>query len=153
MATHIWTLVCEQALVDRFSNNLTIINVVEQFSITLERIGEAPAEEVTPTVPCTFTVVTMWHRSDPSVEEESSVRVRLVSPSGKLVTKEQELRLELKGERTRARHIANYRGVPISENGDYKVQAQRLEKSGRWKTEATVLIPVQIKIDEPSKQN
>lgn len=146
MAKHVWTLVCEQALVDRFTNNITIVNVVEQLSIGVERIGEAPEGEVLPTIPYNFTVVSLWHRSDNSVEEEQTVRVRIVSPSGKLVAPEQELQVELKGERLRARHLATYRGVPIGENGDYKVQAQSLQKPGRWKTEDTVVIPVQISV-------
>lgn len=145
MAKHQWSMICEKALIDRFTNNLTIVDVVEEVNLTIQRTSKSE-EAGPPLVPVDFAVVSLWHRSEPSLAEEGKARVRLLSPSGKLLTKESELPIELTGDKLRARNILNCRGVPIRESGEYQVQIQQLQKNGRWKTENVIPIAVKLNI-------
>jgi len=93
-----------------------------------------------------FKVVSLWHRADPSVEEEGKARIRFLSPSGKALTRDSELRIELTSGKLRARNILNCSGIPIRETGEHQVQIQQLQKKGRWKTDAIVPIIVTLNI-------
>lgn len=146
MAKHQWSIVCDQAIVDRFTNNLTIVNIIEQVSLTIQRTGKASEATSSPVVLVDFKVVSLWHRSEPSVEEDGKARIRLLSPSGKPLAPDSELRIELTGDKLRTRNILNCRGIPIRETGEHQVQIQQLQKNGRWKTDATIPIIVTINI-------
>lgn len=150
MAKHQWTIVCQQAIVDRFSNNLTIIGVVEQVNIELQKLKEATDARKHPVVPTSFSLVSMWHRSDPAKEERSSSRLSIKNPKGKILFATQEQEIDLTGDKLRARNIFNFRGFPLEDSGSYHVYVQTSLASGKWKTVATIEIPVRINIVEAS---
>lgn len=145
MAKHQWSVICNKALVDRFTNNLSIVDVVEEVNFTIQRTSKA--EEATlPVVSVDFTVVSLWHRSEFATAEEGKARIRLLSPSGKPLAQDSELAIELTGDKLRTRNILNCRGVPLRESGEHRVQVQQLQKNGRWKTETVIPIPVRLTI-------
>ena len=150
MAKHQWTIVCQQAIVDRFTNNLTIVGVVEQVNIELQKLKEATEVRKQPVVPTSFSLVSMWHRSDTAKEERSSGRLSIKNPKGKTLFATQQQEIDLTGDKLRARNIFNFRGFPLEESGSYRVYVQTLLAPGKWKTVATIEIPVRISVLEGS---
>jgi len=87
MIDHVWTVVCSRAVVDRFSNNVSLQNVLEQFSIRDE-------PEPGGLIPIPFEVMTLWTRSDFEMPAQGSQRLTLFSPSGDII-KEHEFAVDL----------------------------------------------------------
>ena len=135
---HVWTVVCERSLIDKDSNNLSLINVIEQIQIgSLEEIPEGAPP---PTGGGRIEVVTMWSRSNLETPETTNTRTIFYSPTGdELVRNEPYIDLtEFK--RLRARWL--YIGLPpYSGDGQYTFVVQQ-EVDGEWRTEAEV--PLEI---------
>jgi hypothetical protein len=72
MAKHIWSIVCRQAIVDRFTNSLSLIDAMEGFEIAIQPIattGKAIAAHVVTGVD--FVVVSHWMRTKSDEPEDA----------------------------------------------------------------------------------
>src|SRR5687768_16274240 len=85
---HVWSVLCSKSTVDRETNNVSLIEVLEQLEITatVTRIGSsgqaAPPIPTIPGAPFTGELVTLWARTDPAQPARGIARVRLLSPQG-----------------------------------------------------------------------
>ena len=70
-----WTIVCEHAVVDRFTNNLSLLQVVDQISV-----GGVP--ESNTQMPLPFDAMTLWERDDLESPETGQTRTVIVDPNG-----------------------------------------------------------------------
>ncbi len=124
---HIWTVLCQKSIIDQESNNISMIDVVEQLSVMTEKTGEKPSQTsddlalgATPAViPFRLEVVTLWTRDSIDLAESQLSRMKIVSPSGKeLFSAERSVDLT-KHVRSRGRQISI--GFPFlaSEEGVY----------------------------------
>ncbi len=71
MARARWTVVCERAVVDRESNNVSLINQIEQAQVTI--LSASPAPELPVGLP--HTIVHFSARSERSVGEQVEARI------------------------------------------------------------------------------
>jgi hypothetical protein len=118
MARLVWAVFCQQALVDRFSNALSIINVLEEVHVI--RPPEVTGKNVKPAVQMQCAVVSLWERDEPSTVESGRVRLRLISPDGKkLLDAFQQLDLAT---HRRTRLIAELPIVPVAGEGIYRIE-------------------------------
>lgn len=141
MIDHIWTVPCRQAIIDRDTNLVSLLNVIEQVTIP-----EKPRSEGI--VPVQVEVVSLWQRSDPGVPSESRARVTFRSPTGEdLAAGEFELDLS-QWQRLRTRHC--FRGLPVREEGQYRFSVELWQGSGaQWEEVAS--IPMEI-VFRPSEE-
>lgn len=144
MATHVWSLLCRQPIVDAFTHALTIVDVLEEIQISIVRAGNASQTDVLPVPTFDFVLVSLWIRSDGSVEEDARLRARIVAPSGKTIgTTEQAYSLK---EHQRARNLLHARGVPAPESGRYTIEVQVPMSGGRWRTVSRLPLDVKLTI-------
>lgn len=78
MIGHVWTVICSRVLIDRDTNNVTLVEVLEQ--VTLVASGPPPPESA---VPLEMEIVTLWERRDENVPARARARIHLVAPDGK----------------------------------------------------------------------
>mgnify|MGYP001026944367 CR=1 FL=1 len=122
MIAHVWTVVCRQSVIDRDSNNVSLLNVLEQ--ITLHGEAEADADERA-LVPIGMEVVTLWSRSDYDVPAGGVQKLTLLSPSGEvLASGEQHTDLS---KHRRFRNRARFRGLPLAGPGRYVFRVEQRE--------------------------
>lgn len=145
MARHIWSIPCREAIIDRFSNSLTLVGVLEELQVTITKLADAPAEP-RPVGTADFVVVSHWVKSDGPEVEDFKLRSRFYSPSGKLLG-QSEHQFSFK-EYRRARNVLNVRGLPLPEEGQYTIELQEPSGESRWKTVAKLPLDVKIKIVE-----
>ena len=134
MIRHIWSVICMQAVIDKDTNLISLINVVEQLNIP-----EKPSPEKV--VGFNLEMVSYWVRESPNVSEKAKGRVLFVSPSG-LILKSIDYEIDLSTyERLRSRsRIVNF---PAPESGQYMFKVEfSSEKAKKWKQVASV--PLQI---------
>ena len=134
MIKHVWSVLCSKAILDKESNNFSLINVLEQ--INLRKEIKLPA-----VVPIEFHLVTLWMRESVDKPAKGQARVILKTPSNETL---EALTYEIDLESSE-RHRANLtmHGLPISEVGYYYFQVKfRPEGSARWKTAAQLPLKV-----------
>ena len=140
---HIWSVACSHAVVDRDSNNVSLLNVIEQL-----RIQEAPRPDAV--LPIQLDVMTLWAREDPEVPETGNSRLKFVSPAGKtLGTFEAVVDLS-SHERSRAK--LTFQGLPLRNSGIYKFRIeQKSEGATRWRKVSE--IPLSVLFSEPADES
>jgi len=145
MIRHIWTVICSRALIDKESNNVSLVEVIEEVRLTPVKSNVEGA--VTP-FPVTIAWVTTWQREPIEHPGHSRGKDTILSPTGKVVV-ENEYPIDLsryKRLRTR-RNVANF---PVSESGIYSFRTQIWnEEKNVW--EAVSDIPVDISVESKRK--
>ena len=134
MIKHIWTVICSQVVLDKYTNNLSFHNVIERITI-----NEKPVEKLV--IPIELMVASFWVRPNQGNPEQCRIRVNFISPSQKkLAENNMELNLD---EHLRVRSILRLQGLPAPEEGDYNFQVEIYTEAGKgWETVAVV--PLEI---------
>src|SRR5258706_4405510 len=87
MIKHIWSVLCLKALIDSDTNNLTIVDVLEELSINVSSAPVANAGVNTGMnridIPITYEVVSLWIRDSAKTKETVTLKVEVIDPSGK----------------------------------------------------------------------
>lgn len=74
MIDHVWTVLCSKSIIDKDSNSISLLEVIEQ--ITGRGVkGEA-------VVPIPMELVSLWARTDPEKPARGRARVCLIEPDG-----------------------------------------------------------------------
>ena|SRR3990167_4278802 len=115
---HLWSIMCRNSIVDGETNNLSLLNIIEELRITTERV-EMLAQKERKAIPIEFEVVTSWRKL---LGREKSVsgkaKIELIDPLGKLLHEAfYEVLIKENIERLRSR--ARYNGFLITVPGEY----------------------------------
>ena len=140
MIEHIWTVACTRSVIDKETNNFSLLEILEQLTIP-----ESPLPEGKITlIPISFDVVTLWSRASDNQAARGSAKLLFITPSGKIVG-EHEHNVDLTVY-SRARTRTRMAGLPIQEAGRYQFRVQlRHDGETEWRDVATV--PLQISFD------
>lgn len=151
MANHVWSVLCKQAIVDKYTGELVLINMVEGLDVTAKRAQEdADPEELLSSwavVPADLVVVTLLTRSDPAIEEQVKLRVRFVAPDGEEY-KEEMIKEASLAEFPRMRAIMKMKNIPLKGEGWHWLKVDLEESADKWSNAASLPLQVSIKIDE-----
>ncbi len=142
MIEHLWTVLCTKAIYDSETNNVSLIEVLEQ--INLPRDISFPVQ-----VGIKLDLVAVWMRSPINKPTKGTARVTLLTPS-KEKSKPVELPIDLShSERHRSRF--RFLGVPIKEPGyHYFLVEYREQGKSRW--EQATKVPLSIRLMEKSEE-
>lgn len=138
MIRHVWSVLCAKSVTDNATNNISLIEVVEQ-------IVAVPPNNPPPQSPgivlLPLEIVSLWARENPSVPARGRARVDLVGPNGAPLTNFQfEIDLS-KFERLRTQGKMN--GVPVVAAGLYSfIVSMQQEPQDSWLEVARV--PLQM---------
>jgi len=127
MIHHIWTVVCRNCLVDKDTNTISLIEVIEEVAVVadiLSRPTPPPRQLANMSMPI-FNVVSYWCRERDETPEKGRARLRVINPTGEAhLIGENEVDLT---EFTRLRHVNKLLGLPGSSPGKYQFEISRLE--------------------------
>lgn len=105
-----WALLCQQAIVDSKSNNVSIIAIIEQFNVS----------ELPTIVPQVYQLVSLWDKDSSFKGKEETFLIKIVITSSlEKAIEEKGIQIEIKilGAKERARHVWAIKGIPINEEG------------------------------------
>lgn len=134
MLDHIWTVLCSRAMVDKYTNTVSLEGVIEQMTVRGQPVpGTA--------TPANLDAMTLWARRDPNIPTQARARLSVISPSGKtLGATEYDVHLE---ETERHRQRITFPAFPLETAGRYvfRVEVQP-DVGGEWLECASVPLSV-----------
>lgn len=141
MISHVWTVICSRSVIDEASKNISLMDIVEQVTISAES-----AKQKETLLPMPFEVVTLWAKEAATGKSETEARLRLLSPEGK---RNPSPNLSRRSSRTSPNAHSNPCSRPtICGRGDVQFCVDLRRQDGEtWREVAH--IPLQIQIDAP----
>lgn len=148
---HIWSILCESSSVDRETNRLSLLNILEEIALKRPdnqkdiKKNKLFSSQEPIGVPLNFQIVSMLERLDDKEKGPFTKEAELefVDPQGKsLLKKSFELNF-LQGFK-RLRHIINMNGLYITTVGTYNFYF-RIRESKNNPLEEVVKLPLDIK--------
>ena len=141
MIQHIWTAPCRVGIVNQDTNNVSLIEVLEELVLGPLRSRQDPAK---PQLPAIFDVVTLWAREDPERPETGQGRIRLISPQGETLV-EQRLEVDLREVR-RLRSFGRILGFSMQGDGVYSFRIDRRpDEAAEW--EEVGRVPLEVVVE------
>jgi len=109
---HIWSALCTHAIVDSFTNQVSLIDILEEITI----FDEPKPKGV---VPLNIDLMTFWVRDNLKIPEKGYYRVRFLDPSGSFLKSFDELEVNLTNHE-RSRNKISFQGFSAEEEGVYE---------------------------------
>ena len=133
---HVWSVLCQDAVIDRDSNAVSLFKCLAGFAAKF--IGpELPTD-----MPAFCKLATLWIRSDVLVPEKVLSRIRYLTPQGESVnevTHEVDLSVHV-----RSRNVLSLQGLPYRGDGEYEFVVET-QDDDEW--HIAVRVPVQIALE------
>lgn len=141
---HVWSVLCSRGIIDKKSNNVSLIEVIEELKLFSET--NSLTEEAANVIgQMSADWVTLWIRSNLEEPERGAVRDAIIAPSGKIIV-EREYEVDLQTHK-RNRTTRRIMLPPARESGVYLLRTQlRSERRKNWKTMSDVPLDVTIEI-------
>jgi hypothetical protein len=137
MINHVWSVLCENSILDQDTKLISMINVLEEITIP-----DLPAPDKV--LPIVVSLVTLWTRSDIKTPEQGSARYNFTSPGGEVLQSLEQVVDLTKYERLRSR--GQFAGLKLPESGLYSFSVEcREDEQGEWSRVATIPLKVIFK--------
>ena len=93
MAKHGWSILCSRSIVDSATNQVSLIDAVDQFEINTPEIDEMLQEALSSgnqglLIPAQLTLATWWYRAEKETPERASARLRMLNPGDQVVVEQ-----------------------------------------------------------------
>jgi len=122
---HVWSVLCKIAITDKRTNNISLINVIENISYEFDK--DHPIDLP---LPLDCELVSLWARKDPKNPVKVRVRDRLLAPDESILA-EAFFDLDLTSSQ-RARTGRRFSSIVASVTGQYEFQTCVDSGDGRW---------------------
>jgi len=117
---HIWTVLCNKSILDKYSNNITLVNVLETLNIegSIDDLTKVSKSKKGNIFPYNLSIVSLWAREDEKGDVNFIFKLEIEDPEGEIIAEnEREVPLNSQHKRTRTR--INMNGIKITSPGDY----------------------------------
>ncbi|MEE8373212.1 MAG: hypothetical protein V3R87_05840 [Dehalococcoidia bacterium] len=140
----VWSVVCARSVIDKESNNVSLIDALEQIQVELVRsTAKAPVH-----LPFRIEWVTLWTRLLGEVPTVGRARDTIESPDGTVLF-ENEYDVDVHKKR-RTRVTRRLGGLPLPASGTYRFLTHtQVEGHDTWQVVSDV--PLEISIKKPAK--
>jgi hypothetical protein len=144
---HIWSILCKESVIDRNTNNISILNVLEEM-ILLPPSREVMEKSKKPIkIPLKLELVSLWEDKKRSREKKLDVRIEKYGP-GKEMISVFERKIPIPKDKKRLRTIVKIMGFGFTKPGTYLFRV-RVKTKKRYKLVAE--LPLEVHIKFPSK--
>jgi hypothetical protein len=130
-------------LIDTASNQLSLIDTIENISVTVPPGGDLPEKA---TVELSCFLVSLWVRSVPDQPESAQFRVRLFDPYGQEIASNDLKLCDLDlTEKQRLRAQIRLQSLPLGAPGRYEFRVELLDQ-GLWQRMAQIPYELEIRV-------
>lgn len=146
MIRHVWSVLCSQSVRDADTQNVSLINVIEQLKGVLK--ADAPTEGAI-LLPLPMELISLWERGDWELLEQAptatvKAAIRIYDPTGEQLARA-ELTADVSGQH-RCRTVLRLNGIPLTVSGRYRLEVAVLddgETDGRVVAELPIEVIIQ----------
>lgn len=142
MIEHVWSVTCSRAIIDQETNNISLLDIVEQIG-TIGPGGEGA-------VPVAIEVVTLWSRGVLDQPERGRARIGLLDPNNAVIGNTHEYEVDLTNY-VRTRNRFRMALFPVRGAGKYSFVVE-FERDGNWVEVARVPVVLVVQIEEAEAQ-
>jgi len=144
MIKHVWSLLCQESVINHDDNSLNINRIIEGINIGVKIQDKKVNEKIN--LPLRYEIISSFTREGSDRREETgSIKVRLLSPKqAELSVKEHPI-IMTQGSNTHRFRIKTT-GIPITEEGVYHFSIKFKNKDDKDYIEVASL-PLQIQIE------
>ncbi|HKZ54578.1 MAG TPA: hypothetical protein VJ123_03790 [Anaerolineales bacterium] len=118
MIRHIWSVICSQSVIDSETNNISLLNILEQITVA----GPLPTRDSPALIPIRFELVSLWERTPTDSPERGKFKVTIASPSQASISSF-EADIDLSSH-LRYRTRAKLNAFPAPEPGRYEFRVE-----------------------------
>lgn len=159
MAEHVWSILCDNSVVDMTTRRMYLLGLSEGVGILLSEedmakdLERAKRENKTLLVPVTMHLISFWVRSDMNEPEEFRARLIVETPDGRRLTTA-EMRIDLQsffGTRFRL----DIDGMPYTEPGLYWFLVGLIlpsDEPNKERFEQVARLPLRVERTDPPTQ-
>lgn len=123
MIRHVWTVLCLSSAIDRDSNALSLLNILETLAYSRDDNDDEPESEQV-NVPFEFEIVSLWTRNTFSEPTEGRVQISMINPSGAPPENQFEYEVNLV-DHVRLRYRVRVAGITITGPGRYEIRVNQ----------------------------
>lgn len=148
---HIWSVLCSKGIIDKKTNNISLIEIIEEMKFVTEIQGISEESDINLVGQMPVDWVTLWVRSDVEKPEKAKVKDTIISPSGKTIL-EKEYEIDLQNHK-RMRATRRVSLPPANESGVFLFLTQvNGDEKRTWNIVGEIPIFVTIERVETKKQ-
>jgi hypothetical protein len=138
MAEHVWSVLCYKGCIDKFTDQISLLDVVELLPVSFER---SPMELRESGLDVQLQLVSLWTRSKPESPEVAHTRVSLLTPDRSIEGQDEQV-VDLQ-RCSRIRTFFKMTALPFRDFGVYVFVVEQSDGTrDRWREVAR--IPLEI---------
>jgi hypothetical protein len=118
MIENLWSILCKQSIIDRTTNNVSIIEALEELKINVDIPKNSSKEITTIDIPIEYEFISLWKRIHKDSMEEYSLQLEISDPDKKII-KTFNQKMILQPGIKRYRSIFKISGFSATKNGEY----------------------------------
>lgn len=141
MMNHIWSVLCQDASVDKESNLLSLFSCFEQIEVNIDKTKDNGRA----VVPISFNLVSFWSIDNVKGEKSIDLKIEIVDPEGKILGT-QEKNIPVGSGWKRFRNITKINGLPVTTEGRYIFRVFQKDTDQK-KLEKVAELPLDVKIN------
>ena len=144
----IWALLCKNTIVDRDTNNVSLINVVDELTVPASPPQGPPGAVFESIVLLDLSMAILWVRSSPDVPESGEARVKVVAPDDSISLSPQ-LEVDLT-QRPRVRALGHMLNSPFPswQEGEYRFKIEAKTNDLDWQEMFELPLWVKVQTDD-----
>jgi len=131
MAKHVWTMCCENAIVDARTNNVTLISLVEQLNV--------PARA--PFIAVRLVIGSLWER-EAAGPDAFKCRFSWQGPQEHQSSSVADFKGEIEGDKRRSRVFVEVHRLDFRGQGNYHLVTELQDAEGAWNPLSTYRVEV-----------
>lgn len=145
MVEHVWSVLCTRSIIDKSTNNASLLEILEQVTI-LEPI---PTGQQNIALALAFEIVSLWQRSNHDEPARGEGRIRIEMASGSQTLPQFQIDITPAGMHRR-RSVYRMNGMPFDGFGVYKFVVElKDESTSQWKAVATIPLELSQGVPQP----
>ncbi|MFA5954262.1 MAG: hypothetical protein WC817_01855 [Patescibacteria group bacterium] len=158
---HIWSVLAKKIIVDASSNNVSIMETLEEIRITYSgEPNEDPSSHLAEQkkiqlIPLHFELVNLWYKEKTNQEELADVKIEIISPSGSVIGRK-DTNLTIPKQFKRFRQTILSDAIPFTISGEYYIKVLiREDGQKKYREVSSIPLDLHFSLEEkvPSRHN
>lgn len=143
MMKHIWSVLCKKAIIDRETNSLSLLESLEQITITLPSQEAMNSVKGQLKIPLEFELVSFWVEQDESKKKEINMLIEVYDPDNVKIHSA-EKKIEVPENSRRMRILSKITGLRFTKAGVYTL---KVSNKAQQKYHVVAEIPLEILLE------